>query len=327
VVGPKDVLALATAMEHLPKGMRVPYPAYVFTNVAGELRRLRERIEALKKGPISFEPVEGEGWKLEARPELNRIALSFERRPDKGVTQNLRRYGWRWSPREGAWLRMLNPQGVTAAHLALERLFGWKGTIARRFEAAADDTATVPGEVLVPLIEAAPSIARAFPTAPLAPPRIAPPQIAREAEPRLAPEQLGLGWAPLRSAKSPRTAQAAVLGATSSGKPVPRVALELGALEKAASLAVHAHGLGSVEATPAVRAAQSALRAHFDAYASGFTADDHRDAATLLADHKWAQSEMDRHLRYAHNGLEQRHREAAERADKQAWEAAFRGEG
>ncbi|MBZ0121665.1 MAG: DUF3560 domain-containing protein, partial [Sandaracinaceae bacterium] len=179
VIGPEDVLALGAAMEHLPRGMRVPYPAYVFQNVSSELRRLRERVEALKKGPIGFDPVEGDGWRLEARPDLNRVALSFDRRPDKSVTEALRRGGWRWSPREGAWLRMLNNTGVNAAELLIARLFGWRGTITRRFGAATDSERSTP-EVLVPLIE---------PMTSAAPSWAPPPSV-----PQRAFEQLGLDW-------------------------------------------------------------------------------------------------------------------------------------
>lgn len=114
------------------------------------------------------------------------------------------------------------------------------------------------------------------------------------------------------------------LGSTTSGKPVPYVPARLGALEEAASAAVRAHGLGHAKASPAVQAAHSALQRHFESYARGFTVDDHRDAGKAIADHKWAHPEMDRYLRYAHNGLETLHRRAVEVAEKEAREEAWR---
>lgn len=114
------------------------------------------------------------------------------------------------------------------------------------------------------------------------------------------------------------------LGTTTSGKPVPHVPARLGSLEKAASAAVEAHGLSDPKASPAIRAATSALHAHFDAYAREFTVEDHRDAEKLIADHKWASRDMDRYLRYAHNGLEALHRHAIEAAEKAAREGAWR---
>jgi hypothetical protein len=114
------------------------------------------------------------------------------------------------------------------------------------------------------------------------------------------------------------------LGTTASGKPVPHVPTRLGSLEKAASAAVGAHGLSDPKASPAIHAATSALRAHFDSYAREFTVEDHRDAEKLVADHKWANRDMDRYLRYAHNGLEALHRHAIEAAEKEAREGAWR---
>lgn len=98
----------------------------------------------------------------------------------------------------------------------------------------------------------------------------------------------------------------APLGHTSSGEPVPRVPAHLGLLEKAASAA---GPLFDARATAAIRAAQAAARAHFDAYAQGFTLADHRDAVRLFRE---APLEPDRYLRYARNGLVTLHERAAD---------------
>lgn len=110
-----------------------------------------------------------------------------------------------------------------------------------------------------------------------------------------------------RSRRSRGTARPRVvpLGATSSGKPIPPVPAELGALEKASS---EAGPLFSDEALPAIRAANSAARAHFDSYARDFTLADHREAARLLRD----QHEGDRYLRFARGGLAMLHERFAE---------------
>ena len=123
---------------------------------------------------------------------------------------------------------------------------------------------------------------------------------------------------------SPAYSRAELLGTTTSGKPVPRVPKELGRLERAASEAAGKHGLFGEGAGPAIHAAQAAQHAHFDRYAEGFTAADHRDAAKLIGDHKWANPEIDRYTRYAHNGLESRHRRAAEAIEQAAREEALR---
>lgn len=111
----------------------------------------------------------------------------------------------------------------------------------------------------------------------------------------------------------------AQLGRTASGKPVPCVPARLGSLEMAASAAVAAHGLADAKASPAIQAAHSALVAHFESYTREFTVEDHRGAGSLIAEHKWASADMDRYLRYAHNGLESLHRRAVELSEEQAW--------
>lgn len=112
---------------------------------------------------------------------------------------------------------------------------------------------------------------------------------------------------PARRSRSRGTARPRVvpLGATSSGKPIPPVPAELGALEKASS---EAGPVFSDEALPAIRAANSATRAHFDSYAGDFTLADHREAARLLRD----QHEGDRYLRFARGGLAMLHERFAE---------------
>lgn len=98
----------------------------------------------------------------------------------------------------------------------------------------------------------------------------------------------------------------APLGVTSSGKPIPPVPAELGALQKASS---EAGPVFSDEALPAIRAATSATRAHFDSYASDFTLKDHREAARLLRDQPF---EDDRYSRFARNGVAMLHERFAE---------------
>lgn len=124
-----------------------------------------------------------------------------------------------------------------------------------------------------------------------------------------------------RGSRAPRAASPAdtpsPLGWTTSGKPIPPVPAELGELEKAASVAVGTHGIFDPHASPAVAAASAALRAHLESYARDFTAEEHREAERIVAEHKWAtHATMDRYLRYAHNGIEARHRRAAEEIEQ-----------
>ena len=98
------------------------------------------------------------------------------------------------------------------------------------------------------------------------------------------------------------------LGATASGKPIPRVPARLARLERAAAGAVDVRGRFDEPARAAIRAAQSAERAHFDAYAGRFTARDHRDAVDQIEEHKGG---MPRAVQHVLDNLESMHRRAA----------------
>jgi hypothetical protein len=116
-----------------------------------------------------------------------------------------------------------------------------------------------------------------------------------------------------------RARGAELIGVTSSGKRVPVLPLELGVLEKAASAAVHQHGLSTEGgASPEISNASTAARAHVASYAADFTPEDHRDAAKLVEDHVRRTPAIDRHLRYAHNGVRMLHERAHERASEKA---------
>lgn len=109
-------------MAKLLPGRDVPFRSYAFTNTAGEIGRIKKRIAELSEGPPALDPIEGEGWRIEARPDLNRVAISFDAKPSAEVTTKLKRGGWRWSPRAGAWLRLFNKATLWAVDDAVKYL-------------------------------------------------------------------------------------------------------------------------------------------------------------------------------------------------------------
>jgi hypothetical protein len=98
---------------------RAPY-TYQLTNLGGNVKRVKERIEALERaaeaaeGPAA-EPIKGDGWEIVEVPEDNRVRFFFDRRPTREVCAIMRRNGWRWSRTEGAWQRHLNNAGRHSA--------------------------------------------------------------------------------------------------------------------------------------------------------------------------------------------------------------------
>ena len=122
LVSAAQVERLERDMTFVPGGTELPFPSYVFTNTSAEIRRVRLRLAELRAGPPTFEPIEGPGWRIEARPEINRVAVELDKKPAPDVIAKFKRGGWRWSPREGAWLRHLNQAGLYAAEQVIQFL-------------------------------------------------------------------------------------------------------------------------------------------------------------------------------------------------------------
>ncbi|MCC6874296.1 MAG: DUF3560 domain-containing protein [Sandaracinaceae bacterium] len=122
LVSAAQVERLERDMTFVPGGTELPFPSYVFTNTSAEIRRVRLRLAELRAGPPTFEPIEGPGWRIEARPEINRVAVELDKKPAPDVIAKFKRGGWRWSPREGAWLRHLNQAGLSAAEQVIQFL-------------------------------------------------------------------------------------------------------------------------------------------------------------------------------------------------------------
>lgn len=104
------------------------YPAWALTNNNANIRRIRERIATLKKEAQRAEentdaaPFEGNGYKLVENAYIGRIQLIFDDKPDEEIRAELKSWGFRWSPSQGAWQRMLNDNGRCAAKMIMKKL-------------------------------------------------------------------------------------------------------------------------------------------------------------------------------------------------------------
>lgn len=87
-------------------------PAFMLTNNNANMRRIKERIAQLEmqnKTPEA-KPVVGNGWTVKEDKDENRIMFTFVAIPDDETRSLLKRWGFKWSPTRGAWVRMLNNQ-------------------------------------------------------------------------------------------------------------------------------------------------------------------------------------------------------------------------
>ena len=90
--------------------------SYVLTNLGGNIRRVKQRIEYLErqKGK-EYATVEKNGVTVEHNNELNRIQIFFPEIPAPEVRQRLKSNGFRWSPRAGAWQRQTSDWAYSLA--------------------------------------------------------------------------------------------------------------------------------------------------------------------------------------------------------------------
>ena len=79
-------------------------PSYVLTNNNSNMRRIRERIEALRATAEDQTSSEQHGEvRIVDNVEENRVQIFFPYKPDRPTRQTLKCYGFRWSPTADAW--------------------------------------------------------------------------------------------------------------------------------------------------------------------------------------------------------------------------------
>lgn len=84
---------------------------YFTTNEAAEIRRLKDRIEELENLEVP-EDYEFDGGTVVFNTAENRVQILFDEIPSSETRGNLKCNGFKWSPRQQAWQRMLNTTGI-----------------------------------------------------------------------------------------------------------------------------------------------------------------------------------------------------------------------
>ncbi len=109
---------------------RVGYPDYLLTNNNANIRRMKQRLEDLKRqakqraqatDPApAVEPIPG--IRVVRNLEENRIQILFPGKPDNATRALLKSRGFKWAPSQGAWQRQLNGAGEYAAECVIAEL-------------------------------------------------------------------------------------------------------------------------------------------------------------------------------------------------------------
>lgn len=113
----EEVEQLKAAMNSQWHYKDVPFLPYMLSNNNANIRRIRQRIEALK-AQRAADPVadtEFDGGKIVRNKELNRLQILFDDIPDEDLRAELKGHGFRWSPKNKAWQRQLTRDAEWAA--------------------------------------------------------------------------------------------------------------------------------------------------------------------------------------------------------------------
>lgn len=106
-------------------GAALPFASYQLSNSSANIRRLRERRDALsaRKAAGSVERDSGiEGVQVVEDAETMRVKIIFDGKPDEPTRAILKRHGFRWAPSQGAWQRQLTANGTYAAKRAINEI-------------------------------------------------------------------------------------------------------------------------------------------------------------------------------------------------------------
>ena len=98
------------------KKENICHAPYVLQNLNANKNSVKKRIEHLEQ----LDKVKDQSWennniKLEINKDQNRIMLFFPGKPDQEIRTNLKRHGFRWSPRNSAWQSYINGHNLDFA--------------------------------------------------------------------------------------------------------------------------------------------------------------------------------------------------------------------
>lgn len=101
-----------------------PFAPYELTNNNAEIRRLRDRVEELKRRADDARAERDAGQEMAdasvsvrmvKNVELNRLQLLFNEKPSDAVRADLKSNGFKWAPSNSAWQRQLTDNAVSSA--------------------------------------------------------------------------------------------------------------------------------------------------------------------------------------------------------------------
>ena len=116
--------AIEKLKSKMPDYETKPFPAWALSNNSAEIRRVKEKIEELKRlNEMEAENIKFEGGEMKINLEINRIQFIFDDIPSKEIRGHLKSNGFKWAPSEKAWQRQRTTNAVHAAKRLIKEHF------------------------------------------------------------------------------------------------------------------------------------------------------------------------------------------------------------
>ncbi len=95
---------------------RIGFPDYALQNNNANVRRMKDRLEAIQKAQDTPETTqEGKAARIEDCPAENRVRLFFPGKPAAEIRARLKANGFRWAPSLECWQAYRNPRSLAVA--------------------------------------------------------------------------------------------------------------------------------------------------------------------------------------------------------------------
>jgi hypothetical protein len=103
---------------------RLGYADYALTNNNSKIRATKERLQLIEKRfSVESSEIEIGGVTISDNREANRLQIIFPGKPSDDCREELKRSGFRWSPREGAWQRMCGNYAIDRAKYIVSKFY------------------------------------------------------------------------------------------------------------------------------------------------------------------------------------------------------------
>lgn len=119
-ISDESAAEIDAALATMRKELRRPVPAYVLSNRNATINATKKRIEALRRvDQMEHTEIDFDGGQIVTNEDINRVQIFFDEKPCEDLRSKLKTYGFRWSPREGAWQILRTPANLNRAKYIL----------------------------------------------------------------------------------------------------------------------------------------------------------------------------------------------------------------